>query len=384
MRVALVSDTYTPQVNGVSSVVLRTARALEAAGHTAAVVAPRYPGYTAATPGELRIRSAPFPPYPAIRLSVPIPGRVARFLDASRAQLVHVATEGPLGLAGRAYALRRGLPLVTSFHTDFPGYCRHYGAAVLEPAAWRWLRWFHRPAHLTHTPGAFVRDQLTARGFQHAVVWGRGVDIEHFHPTRNRARWRFRLGVREGEVLVLHVGRLAPEKNIDILCAACTTARAALGSRARFVVAGEGPMARLVDQQMPWATRIGFVDREALADLYVAADLCILPSATETCGLVALEAMASALAVVAADAGGFRESIVHGATGVLAPANDAQAFAAHLIRLALDPAQRQALARAARCFALTRSAQAENVVLLRQYRSLVDAAQHAAEAGCAA
>ena len=330
MRIALVTDTYVPQINGVSTVVHRIVQALGDRGVAVTVVAPRYPNAPADPPGELRVRSAPFPPYPAIRLSLPAPGQVGRFLGRFRPDLVHVATEGPLGLAGRRFAVRRRVPLVTSYHTDFPGYCRHYGAPLLESTAWQWLRWFHGAARLTHTPGEFMRDLLHARGLTRAVVWGRGVDTEWFHPERDRSLWRRRLGVRDGTALVLHVGRLAAEKNLEVLADAWSLAHATLGAQARFVIAGEGPLEARLESRLPWATRMGFLDREDLADLYAAADVCVLPSATETCGLVALEAMATGLPVIAADAGGFRESIRHGHNGILVPATDARAFAGHV------------------------------------------------------
>jgi glycosyltransferase involved in cell wall biosynthesis len=378
-----VTDTYVPQVNGVTTVVHRIARVLAAAGVPHVIVAPAYPG-AAAEPGELRIASLAFPPYPAIRLSLPAARRVARFLTGFAPDLVHVATEGPLGLIGRGYAVRRGLPLVTSFHTDFPGYCRHYGAAALEPAVWQWLTWFHRPAGLTHTPGEYVERLLAGRGFTRVAVWGRGVDVRHFRPGRDGGRWRRTLGVAPDAALVLHAGRLAPEKNLDVLCRAWSLARAALGRRATFVVAGDGPVGPALEARMPWVRRVGFIDRDALADLYAAADLCVLPSASETCGLVALEAMASGVPVIAADAGGLRESVRAGVNGLLAAHSDAGAFAAHVVTLVMEQARRAALAAGARQFALTRDAAAEDQVLLDQYRAVTDRTVTSPEAECAA
>ena len=144
VRIALVSDTYTPQVNGVTTVLERMTTTLRQAGHACAVVAPAYPGGGGGGSGgdrELRVSSLPFPPYPAIRLSVPRARLIHRFLQQFEPEVVHVATEGPLGLIGRRYALDRGVPLATSSHTDFPQYCRYYGARLLEPLAWRFLTW---------------------------------------------------------------------------------------------------------------------------------------------------------------------------------------------------------------------------------------------------
>ena len=357
-----------PQVNGVTTVVARIGTALREFGHQVAIVAPRYPGAAApADPGELRIRSAPFPPYPAIRLSLPQFSAVARYLDAFEPDVVHVATEGSLGLTGRRYAMRRHVPLVTSYHTNFPQYARHYGVGIVEPLVWKWLRWFHRPAVLTQTPGEAVRDELERRGIGRPVVWGRGVDTTHFHPDRRSVGWRRWLAGGDDTAVVLHVGRLAPEKNIGVLADAWTAARERVGQRATFVLAGEGPETRRLLARLPWVRQLGFLDRGRLADVYASADICVLPSNTETCGLVALEAMASGLAVIAADAGGFRESISHGRNGVLVAHDDATGFAAEILSLVIAPGRRAEIGTAARAAAVARDVAPENLALLQQY-----------------
>jgi glycosyltransferase involved in cell wall biosynthesis len=210
------------------------------------------------------------------------------------------------------------------------------------------------------------------------------VDVRHFRPDRERTPWRLRAAVPAGATMVLHVGRLAPEKNLGTLCRAWSLARAALGGRAVFVVAGDGPSAPMVESRMPWARRLGFLNRDALASLYAAADLCVLPSATETCGLVALEAMAAGLPVIAADAGGLRESVRDGVNGRLAPPTDARGFAAQIIELVMEPNRRRALAEGARQFALTRDAAVEDAELLDQYRAAAGRVGLLPEAECAA
>ena len=373
MRIALVTDTYTPQVNGVTTIVRRIVEVLGRARQHAAVVAPEYPEqHPGLAEAELRVPSLAFPLYPAIRLSLPQARRVAHFLDAFRPDLVHVMTEGPLGLLGRRYALRRGVPLVSSFHTDFAGYCRYYGAPLLEPLAWRWLVRFHTPSRFVHTPGEAVRAELARRGLTRVRVWGRSVDTGTFdHRNRNPA-FRQRLGVPHDAALVLHVGRLAPEKNLDVLIAAWTIAHEQLGNGARFVFAGDGPLARRCADAMRWALHLGFLEIPALAALYASADLCVLPSRTETCGLVALEAMASGLPVVAADAGGFRESVADGVTGYLVAPDDARGFAAAIGRLVHDAPLRHRLSEDARLAAVTRNADDENEQLLDEYAVAID------------
>jgi len=372
MRIALVSDTYLPQVNGVTTVVRRMVDALAAARHNVAMVAPEYPGQQPGTvPFELRIPSVPFPPYPAIRLSVPAHRRVTHFLDHFKPDLVHVITEGPLGLMGRRYALRHGRPLVTSYHTHFPRYCRSYGVPSLEPLVWKWIRWFHGPAVLTQTPGDEARAELRSHGVAHASIWGRGVDSGLFHHAKRSPALRRNLGANDDDVLVLHVGRLAAEKNLGVLADAFLAAYEALGPRARFVIAGEGPEREFLMNRLPFVVFLGFLDRDRLAALYASADLCVLPSDTETCGLVALEAMASATPVIAANAGGLAESVRHGRNGLLVPPDQDRAFAAAISALAFDHALRRRLGAQARLDAVARDSAAEDQELIDGYTALL-------------
>jgi len=385
VRIGLVSDTYTPQVNGVTTVVRRIVSLLRAQGHEALVVAPRYPGTAAhADPRELRIPSLAFPLYPDIRMSLPPFRQVAELFDAAPPDVVHVHTEGALGLAGRRWALRQGVPLVTTYHTNFPEYSRHYGVGFLEPVVWRWLRWFHRPAAVTFTPGQAVRDDLVRRGLSHAALWGRGVDPQFFHPARRDTSWRRWLAGGDNTLIVLHVGRLAHEKNLGVLIEAWRQAYCVLGQRATFVVAGEGPEARRIESRLPFVRLLGFLPREDLATLYASADVSVFPSHTETCGLVALEAMASGSTVIAADAGGFRESIQRGATGLLVPAHEPRGYSDAIVALADDAATRFALAAAARDYALSRDVARENAELLDRYAALTHAAQRPRSTTCAA
>jgi glycosyltransferase involved in cell wall biosynthesis len=289
---------------------------------------------------------------------------LARFLDRVRPELVHVPVEGPLGLLGRRYALRRRLPLVTAYHTNFPQYMIDYGVPRLAETTWRWLVRFHRPACLTYTPGTEALEALRARGLAQARQWGCGVDGRTFHPRHRSPEWRRDLHIADDVAVVLHVGRLAAEKNLETLSEAWRLLRHRLGRRVAFVIAGDGPQASRLSRELPWAHRMGFLGRETLARVYASADICMLPSRTETCGLVALEAMASGLAVVAADAGGFRDSIQSDTSGLLVPPGDPAGFAKAVERLVEDPPRRRELAAAARREAEARDVSLENAMLL--------------------
>jgi glycosyltransferase involved in cell wall biosynthesis len=353
MRILLSTDTFLPEVNGVTTVLSTMRDGLRSRGHAVRVVAPAYPAPTVEDSEVRRLASVPCPGYPQVRLSWPWGRGLSLELDGWKPDLVHAITEGPLGLFGRSYARRRGLPLVTSFHTDFPRYASHYlGRFAVEPVR-AWLRWFHGAALMTQTPSARTQAELLGMGIPRAVVWGRGVDTGWFHPGRRSDTRRAALGA-DSRVLVLHVGRLAVEKGVDTLVGAFIAARERLGDRASFCVAGDGPRAGAVRAALPFAHHLGFLDRATLADLYADADIFVFPSATETCGLVALEALAAGVPVIGASAGGVPESLRHGLTGFLVSPGDAMGFAERIVELAADHEQRWAMHEAARAFAVGR------------------------------
>jgi glycosyltransferase involved in cell wall biosynthesis len=373
MRITLISDTYLPEVNGVTTVLATMRQGLLARGHQVQVIAP---GYDAPGPDEtdvVRRWSMRFPPYPAIRLSLPLGGGVGKALDTFRPDLVHVATEGPLGTLGRRAALARKLPLVTSFHTDFPRYAARYlGDWAVKPVT-GYLRRFHAPAFVTQTPSQTTRDELAALGFAKPVVWGRGVDTHHFRPERRSDERRAALGAGADRPVILHVSRLAVEKDVATLVAGFQLAHQELGDTARFVVAGDGPEVGMVRAALPFATHYGFIDRSRLADLYADSDLFVFTSPTETCGLVVLEAMASGLPVITSDQGGVLENVRDGINGLMVPAGSATAFGAATVHLARTPERRGAMASAARAFAVARDWERELDALEPMYRDAIAA-----------
>ena len=370
MRVGFVTDTYLPEVNGVTTVLRMIRQLIAARGHELLFLAPDYPACAEADPRVIRRASVPCPNYPAVRLSSPFGADVFNALDRFGPELVHVVTEGPLGAIGRRYALRRALPLVTSFHTDFPRYAAAYLGGWAERLARGYLRRFHRPAVMTQTPSATSQAELVALGLPRTVVWGRGVESGRFTPARRSEVQRGALGAG-GRVVVLHVGRLAVEKDPDVLIEAFQRVHEAVGREAVFWVAGDGPRAAAMRDALPFARHFGFLQRDSLADLYAAADLFVFPSPTETCGLVTLEAMASGLPVISADRGGVLENMRHGINGLVVATGNGRQFAEATIGLIRDPGQRAAMAQAARAFAVGRDWGREMDVLERMYQSVV-------------
>ncbi|MCU0623626.1 MAG: glycosyltransferase family 1 protein, partial [Gemmatimonadaceae bacterium] len=359
MRVMYCTDTWAPQVNGVTVVTVRSLEGLMQRGWGAAVVAPEYPAGTPGVPapaivpgGVLSLPSAAFPNYPDIRATWPGLGRIRRAMRAFAPDLVHCATEFLVGRAGLWTARALGIPVVTSYHTDFARYAGAYGTPWLERPIRMAIRRFHAQAARTFTPGRSALDDLAAMGIEHGVLWGRGVDGVRFSPARRDATWRTRLlgNAPADACLVGCVSRLAPEKGVDVVLEAFARAVAVVGpDRLRLVIAGTGPaFPALQAAAGPGVTFLGTLDRDAeLPAVYAACDLFAFASLTETLGLVVLEAMASGVPVVATPALGVAESLRDDVNGCAVPPRDAEAMAQALVRLAADTARRRRLAEGA-------------------------------------
>lgn len=271
MRVMIVTDAWKPQVNGVVRTLTMTRRELEAMGHTVEMVTP------------LTFRTVPCPTYPDISLAI-LPGRrVAKRIDTFEPDALHIATEGPLGLAARRHALRTGIPFTTAYHTRFPEYVK---ARTGMPLAWtyRFLRWFHGPARAIMAPTPKVKADLEEWGFNNVVLWSRGVDLETFRFQRaNR--------LASEPPIFLYVGRVAVEKNIEAFLS--------LDLPGSKWVVGDGPALPALRAKYPHAHYLGVLAQQELAEVYASADVFVFPSKTDTFGLVLLEAMACGLPVAA-------------------------------------------------------------------------------------
>ncbi len=272
--IAIVTDAWYPQTNGVVRTLSTTCDVLRRWGHDVSVISPQ------------KYHSVPAPTYPEIRLAMTLPGAVGRELARSKPEAVHIATEGPLGFAARRYCLGRGVPFTTAYHTQFPEY---FSRRTRMPAKyfWPYIRWFHRPAQRIMVATETIRAQLREQGLTQLSHWSRGVDLACFSPDAPRPR---EYGGLVGPIL-LYVGRVAVEKNIEAFLA-CDHP----GTK---VVVGDGPSRAQLAAKFPQALFMGKRTGRELAGFYAHADAFVFPSRTDTFGLVMIEALACGTPVAA-------------------------------------------------------------------------------------
>jgi glycosyltransferase involved in cell wall biosynthesis len=291
VRIALASDAWTPQTNGVVTTLRATLETLTALGHEVRVISPQ------------GLRSIACPSYPEIRLAV-LPGQhVAREVKAFAPHAIHIATEGPLGLSVRRYCRSRGLPFTTSYHTRYPEYLRARWPLPLT-VTYAWLRRFHGAATRTFVSSASLEKQLTARGFTHLHRWRRGVDLKRFRPLPPHPQ----LAGLARPIMVC-AGRLAVEKNLHAFLG--------LDVPGTKVMIGDGPERAALEERYPQTRFTGYRFGDELASLLAGADVLVFPSRTDTFGLVMIEALACGVPVAAFPVPGPIDVIEPGVTGVL-------------------------------------------------------------------
>ncbi|MFJ2006949.1 glycosyltransferase family 4 protein [Streptomyces chartreusis] len=338
MRVVIVTESFPPDVNGVAHCALQTARHLVDRGHAPLVVAPApAPGNKAAASMApcpvVHAPSLPLPGYPQVRVALPS-RRLAAALIQHRPDVVHLASPFVLGVRGMAAAARLGIPAVAVYQTDLAGYARTYMGAG-EAAAWRRIRSVHSAADLTLVPSSASMNDLEAHGVPRLKLWARGVDTARFRPELRDEKLRRELAPN-GEVIVGYVGRLAPEKHIELLSGVCGLAGV------KVVIVGDGPSQPALAEALPGAVFLGRRGGDDLARIFASFDVFAHTGPFETFCQTVQEAMASGVPVVAPAAGGPLDLVDHGRTGLLVPPRDADAVRDAVRSLVADPALRAA------------------------------------------
>jgi glycosyltransferase involved in cell wall biosynthesis len=339
VKIAIVTETYPPEVNGVASTIAKFIKGLLGLGHDITLIRPRQ-GLKDKPKNEVNFKEIlmvgiPIPGYSALRMGLPQKNRLIKQWTSERPSLVHIVTEGPLGWAALEAAKKLNIPICSDFRTNFDAYSTHYGLSFLKRPIQRYLRYFHNNCNFTMVPTQALRNQLLSHGFERLRVLARGVDTELFNPLKRCQELRKQWGVQDHQKVVLYVGRLAAEKNLQVTVDAFR-AMSQVNPNLKMVWVGDGPLKESLKLSCPNSIFTGVQTGEALAAHYASGDLFFFSSLSETFGNVTLEAMASGLAVLAYDYAAARQFIDHGVNGFLANPNEANSFVNQGLELLKD------------------------------------------------
>ena len=350
LHIAVVTETYPPEVNGVAMTLGRMVQGLLARGQRISLTRPRQGAQDVADSGmqltTTLVRGLPIPGYAGLRFGLPATRLLRRQWRAERPDVVQVVTEGPLGASAIAAARELGIPVISEFHTNFHAYSRHYGCGWLEGLVTAHLRRLHNRSQMTLVPSHQLGIDLMRRGYRGVRVVARGVDTALFNPARRSEALRASWGATENDLVVAHVGRLAPEKNLPLLLSSFAAIRHHAPG-ARLLLVGDGPARKRLEQQNPEHIFAGMRHGEDLAAHYASADIFLFPSLTETYGNVTLEALASGLPVVAYRMAAAAELIRDGHNGMLAEPGASAEFVRAALDLLTRPGARHRAATAA-------------------------------------
>ncbi len=339
LRIAVVTETYPPEINGVAMTISRMVEGLRQR-HVVELIRPRQNKQDHAkhelTLQEVLVRGFPIPRYPGLKLGLPAKQRLVKLWTENRPDVVHLVTEGPLGSSALSAARKLGIPVSSDFHTNFHSYSRHYGFGWLYKTVAAHLRNLHNRTDTTLVPTRELRDTLAQDGYRNLQVVARGVDTTLFHPGKRSEKLRLQWGaIGEDELVVIYVGRISAEKNMPLVLRTFE-AMQAINPKLKLVLVGDGPVRAELQRQNPEYIFAGMRTGEDLAAHYASGDIFLFPSMTETYGNVTVEAMASGLAVVAYRYAAAAEHIVHERNGLHAEFGNEEEFIVQASKLAID------------------------------------------------
>lgn len=353
MKIAIFTDTFDPDINGVARTLKRFTDYLNGQNITFKIFAPKTGANEYASSHIHRFKSLSFFLYPECRLAFPNLLHIKTELQNFSPDLIHVATPFNIGLCGAYYAKKLNIPLVGSYHTDFDHYLQFYNLEFLSKFVWKYMHWFHRPFKKLFVPSNETLDQLKRHGFMNLEIWGRGVDCNLFHPHYDKQMVRERYGIQK-KYLLTYVGRLAPEKDVNTLLTVANSIPAEINEQIQWLMIGDGPLREEMQKEAP-ANMIftGYLKGEQLAEVYSASDLFVFPSPTETFGNVVLESLASCTPAIGANSGGVKNIIQEGATGFLCEPGNVQQFTNAILQLIQNDSLRNQMGIAGRQYAST-------------------------------
>lgn len=336
LRIAVVTETWPPEVNGVAMTLAKLVQGLSHRNHDVQLIRPRQTKTDSplndASLEEVLMRGMPIPRYPELKLGLPSKKTLVKTWTLRRPDVVHIATEGPLGWSALQAAKVLKLPVTSDFRTNFQSYSKHYGVGWLRKPIVAYLRKFHNATACTMVPTRELMRTLKENGFNNLKVVSRGVDTKLFNLSKRDHRLREAWGATENTKVLISVGRLAPEKNLDQVLKTYEALKLT-GQSFKLVMAGDGPLKEQFQQRYPDIIFPGMLSQAHLATYYASADLFVFPSLTETFGNVTLEALASGIPVLAFDCAAARDWVQPGINGWLVAENNPEGFSAQAVSI---------------------------------------------------
>ncbi len=371
MRVAVFSDTYLPQINGVTNTLSRLLQYYQENGIEYRLFVPNYDNSMPDHNIE-RFYSIKFILYPENRIAFPNTLRISTVLSDFKPHVIHLMSEFNMGIAGLNYGRKHGIPTVSTYTTNFSQYTDYYKINILKEPVWSYLRWFHTQNDIALCPSQAARQLLHSQGIHNTGIFSRGIDYNRFNPGHRSEKLRRELGIAD-KLAFLYVGRVSAEKDLHILCDSYRNIRESYGEHTAMVITGDGPYLDKCRQMFPEDTiYTGFKTGKELSGIYASCDIFICPSSTETFGNVVLEAMASGVPVIGADAGGVAETIRHGFNGLKFAAGNSEELSRCMISLIDNIDYREYLGRSGREYSVSRSWNAVFAGLMETYREVIN------------
>jgi glycosyltransferase involved in cell wall biosynthesis len=373
LRVAIFTGNYNHIQDGVSLTLNRLVSFLESKEIPVIVFGPTDENPELEHEGEfIPVPSIPVPGRQEYRLSTRLPDAARKRLHAFAPTLVHLATPDVLGFRAMRWAQQKNIPIVASYHTHFTSYLKYYNLDALKLFGWKYAKWFYGQCKHVYVPSASMAKELNDREIDSEIrLWARGVDTELFHPGQRNEQWRKENEFIPSDLIVTFVSRLVWEKNLKTYVDTVKK----LGDKVKPMIVGNGPAMQELQQMLPDAHFTDFITGKELACAYASSDVFLFPSETETFGNVTLEAMASGLPCVVADAPGSKSLVESGINGYLAPPRDTEIFAECVTKIINDKILREKMAKNARRKALTYSWSSVNGELLKNYRAALKATE---------
>ncbi|WP_100405172.1 glycosyltransferase family 4 protein [Bacillus solitudinis] len=368
MKIALFTDTFAPQVNGVARTLQRLVTHLEKRDISYQLFVPEMIEQSDLFSSNIHsFMSLPFFLYPECRMALPNLFSIKEKMAEFQPDLIHITTPFNIGLSGLHYGKKYHIPMVGSYHTHFDYYLRYYKLQFMQEMLWKYVKWFYSSFEKTFVPSEETREHLVERGFHNINLWKRGVDCHLFHPRYKNGSITERFSIKK-KFLLLYVGRIAPEKDLHILRQVMRQLPESIRQNVHWLYVGDGPMRiEMMQEFQENVTFTGYLKGEALASVYASADLFVFPSTTETFGNVVLEALASGTPAIVSNQGGVKEIVQHKRTGMICEAKQPDSFIQAIVTLLGNQSIRKEMSYEARKYAKTQAWETIFDELILQY-----------------